>query len=74
MSESINELFELEELKATYKLMDERLDSQEIVSNEQLRDTMMRKFTDMRQNLKVSSGVICSLCLSLHGISGQPAA
>ena len=52
MSESINELFELEELKATYKLMDERLDSQEIVSNEQLRDTMMRKFTDMRQKLK----------------------
>ena len=51
-SENINELFELEELKATYKLMDERLDGQEIVSNEQLRDTMMRKFTDMRQNLK----------------------
>ena len=51
-SENINELFELEELKATYKLMDERLDNQEIVSNEQLRDTMMRKFTDMRQNLK----------------------
>ena len=48
----MNELFELEELKATYKLMDERLDGQEIVSNEQLRDTMMRKFTDMRQNLK----------------------
>ena len=52
MSENMNELFELEELKATYKLMDERLDGQEIVSNEQLRDTMMRKFTDMRQNLK----------------------
>ena len=51
-SKNINELFELEELKATYKLMDERLDGQEIVSNEQLRDTMMRKFTDMRQNLK----------------------
>ena len=52
MSENMNELFELEELKATYKLMDERLDGQEIVSNEQLRDTMMRKFTDMRQNAK----------------------
>lgn len=52
MSENINELFELEELKATYKLMDERLDDQEIVSNEQLRETMVRKFTDMRQNLK----------------------
>ena len=52
MSENINELFELEELKATYKLMDERLDNQEIVSNEQLRETMVRKFTDMRQNLK----------------------
>ena len=52
MSENINELFELEELKATYKLMDERLDNQEIVSNEQLCETMVRKFTDMRQNLK----------------------
>lgn len=52
MSENINELFELEELRATYKLMDERLDNQEIVSNEQLRETMVRKFTDMRQNLK----------------------
>lgn len=52
MSENINELFELEELKATYKLIDERLDNQEIVSNEQLRETMVRKFTDMRQNLK----------------------
>ena len=47
-----NELFELEELKATYKLMDERLDGQEIVSNEQLRETMVSKFADMRQNLK----------------------
>ncbi len=52
MSENILELHELEELKATYKLMDERLDGQEIVSDEQLRETMVRKFTDMRQNLK----------------------
>ena len=52
MSENILELHELEELKATYNLMDERLDGQEIVSDEQLREAMYRKFTDMRQNLK----------------------
>ena len=53
MSENnVLELHELEELKAAYNLMDERLDGQEIVSDEQLRETMMHKFTDMRQNLK----------------------
>ena len=52
MSENMNELHELEELKTTYNLMDERLESQEIVSNEQIRDAMYRKFTDMRQNIK----------------------
>ena len=52
MSENIYELHELEELKATYNLMDERLDGQEIVSNEQLREAMYRKFSDLRQNLK----------------------
>ena len=52
MSENnVLELHELEELKAAYNLMDERLDGQEIVSDEQLRETMMHKFTDMRQNL-----------------------
>ena len=52
MSENVLELNELEELKATYNLMDERLDGQEIVSDEQLREVMMRKFGDMRQNAK----------------------
>ena len=52
MSENRNELYELEELKAAYNLMDERLDGQEIVSDEQLREAMYRKFTDIRQNLK----------------------
>ena len=52
MSENMNELHELEELKTTYNLMDERLEGQEIVSNEQIRDAMYRKFTDMRQNIK----------------------
>lgn len=52
MSENMNELHELEELKTTYSLMDERLEGQEIVSNEQIRDAMYRKFTDMRQNIK----------------------
>lgn len=51
MSENRNELNELEELKAAYNLMDERLDGQEIVSDEQLREAMYRKFTDIRQNL-----------------------
>ena len=52
MSENVLELNELEELKATYNLMDERLDGQEIVSDEQLREVMMRKFSDMRQYAK----------------------
>ena len=52
MSENMNELHELEELKTTYNLMDERLDGQEIVSNEQIREAMYRKFIDMRQNAK----------------------
>ena len=37
------ELHELDELKAAYNLMDERLDGQEIVSDEQLREAMMRR-------------------------------
>ena len=52
MSENIYELHELEELKATYNLMDERLDGQEIVSEEQIRETMYRKFADIRKNIK----------------------
>ena len=52
MSENILELHELDELKAAYNLMDERLDGQEIVSEEQLREVMMRKFADIRENLK----------------------
>jgi len=52
MNENILELHELDELKAAYNLMDERLDGQEIVSDEQLRETMMRKFADIRQNAK----------------------
>ncbi|MBR5747916.1 MAG: hypothetical protein IKY01_03910 [Prevotella sp.] len=53
MSENnVLELHELEELKAAYNLMDERLDGQEIVSDEQLREAMYRKFADIRQNAK----------------------
>ena len=52
MKENILELHELDELKAAYNLMDERLDGQEIVSDEQLREAMMRRFTNLRQNLK----------------------
>ena len=49
---NVLELHELDDLKAAYNLMDERLDGQEIVSDEQLREVMMRKFTDIRENLK----------------------
>ena len=52
MSENMNELYELEELKAVYNQMGERLDGQEIVSDEQLREAMYRKFTNIRQNAK----------------------
>ena len=48
----MNELYELEELKAVYNQMGERLDGQEIVSDEQLREAMYRKFTNIRQNAK----------------------
>ena len=49
---NVLELHELDELKAAYNLMDERLDGQEIVSDEQLREAMMRRFTNLRQSLK----------------------
>lgn len=52
MSENMNELHELDELKAAYNLMDLRLDDQKIVSDEQLREAMYRKFADMRQDAK----------------------
>lgn len=52
MTQNNNELLELEELKATYNKIDERLDGQEIVSDEQLRQAMCDKFADMRRNLK----------------------
>ena len=52
MTQNNNELLELEQLKATYNKIDERLDGQEIVSDEQLRETMCGKFTDMRRSLK----------------------
>ena len=52
MNENILELHELDELKAAYNLMDERLDGQEIVSDEQMREAMYRKFADIRQNAK----------------------
>ena len=52
MSENMNELHELDELKAAYNLMDLKLDDQKIVSDEQLREAMYRKFADMRQDAK----------------------
>lgn len=54
MNENILELHELDELKAAYNLMDERLDGQEIVSDEQLREAMYNKFADIRRNIKES--------------------
>ena len=52
MNENILELHELDELRAAYNQMDSRLDGQEIVSDENLREAMMRKVTNMRRNLK----------------------
>ena len=52
MNENILELHELEELKAAYNLMDERLDGQEIVSDEQLREVMNRRMNFIRKDAK----------------------
>jgi hypothetical protein len=52
MNENILELHELDELKAAYNLMDERLDGQEIVSEEQLRVVMGRRMTFIRKDAK----------------------
>ena len=54
MNENILELHELDELKAAYNQMDERLDGQEIVSDENLREAMYNKFADIRRNIKES--------------------
>ena len=52
MNENILELHELDELKAAYNLMDERLDNQEIVSDEQLRVVMGRRMNFIRKDAK----------------------
>ena len=52
MSENVLELHELEEWKAAYNLMDERLDGQEIVSDEQLRVVMGRRMNFIRKDAK----------------------
>ena len=54
MNENILELHELDELKAAYNQMDERLEGQEIVSDENLREAMYNKFADIRRNVKES--------------------
>ena len=54
MNENILELHELDELKAAYNQMDERLEGQEIVSDDNLREAMYNKFADMRRNVKES--------------------
>ena len=52
MSTNMNELHEMEEMRTAYQLFDERLDGQEIVSDEQLRKAMYGKFIDIRRNAK----------------------
>lgn len=52
MNENILELHELDELKAAYNLMDERLDGQEIVSDEQLREVMGRRMDFIKKDAK----------------------
>ena len=48
----MDDLKELEELKTTYNLLDQRLDGQEIVSDEQLRTVMERRLTGVRRYTK----------------------
>ena len=52
MNENILELHELDELKAAYNQMDERLEGQEIVSEEQLREVMNRRMNFIRKDAK----------------------
>ena len=52
MKENILELHELDELKAAYNQMDERLEGQEIVSDENLREAIYNKFANLRQSAK----------------------
>lgn len=54
MNENNLEFHELDELKAAYNQIDERLDGQEIVSDENLREAMYNKFADIRRNIKES--------------------
>ena len=52
MNENILELHELDELRAAYNQMDERLEGQEIVSDEQLRVVMGRRMDFIRKDAK----------------------
>ena len=48
----MDDLKELEKLKTAYDLLDQRLDGQEIVSDEQLRTVMERRLTGVRRYTK----------------------
>ena len=52
MKQNMDDLKELEELKTAYDLLDQRLDGQEIVSDEQLRTVMERRLTGVRRYTK----------------------
>ena len=52
MKQNMDDLKELEELKTTYNLLDQRLDGQEIVSDEQLRKVMERRLTGVHKYAK----------------------
>ena len=52
MKQNMDDLKELEELKTAYDLLDQRLDGQEIVSDEQLRAVMERRLTGVRRYAK----------------------
>ena len=52
MSEKDFNLEELSELKTTYRLVEEELDGKEIVNEEQIRETLYRKFADLRADAK----------------------
>ena len=50
----MDDLKELEELKTTYNLLEQRLDGQEIVSDKQLREVMERRLININRYLKTT--------------------
>ena len=54
MKQNMDDLKELEELKTTYNLLEQRLGGQEIVSDKQLREVMERRLININRYLKTT--------------------